>query len=289
LRDASSNLVTATVSYNATSRVATLNPSPTLLAGATYTATVVGGAAGVKDAAGNVLAADKVWSFTILADTTAPIVTATSPAAGATGVSRTANVTATFSEAMDPATINATTVTLRDPANNLVPATLSYNATSRVATLNPSASLDFGTTYTATVLGGSGGAKDLAGNPLAADRVWTFTTVFDTTPPTINSISPASGATGVSRTANVTATFSEAVDPASVNGSTFVLVNAATGTAVSATLAISSNGRTVTLNPVATLPSLTQFTARVVGGPAGIKDLVGNPLVADRVWSFTTR
>jgi hypothetical protein len=68
-----------------------------------------------------------------------------------------------------------------------------------------------------------------------------------------------------------------------------VLVNAATGTAVSATLAISSNGRTVTLNPVATLPSLTQFTARVVGGPAGIKDLVGNPLVADRVWSFTTR
>jgi hypothetical protein len=166
---------------------------------------------------------------------------------------------------------------------------VSYNATSRVATLNPSASLDFGTTYTAMVLGGSGGAKDLAGNPLAADRVWTFTTVFDTTPPTINSISPASGATGVSRTANVTATFSEAVDPASVNGSTFVLVNAATGTAVSATLAISSNGRTVTLNPVATLPSLTQFTARVVGGPAGIKDLVGNPLVADRVWSFTTR
>ena len=50
-----------------------------------------------------------------------------------------------------------------------------------------------------------------------------------------------------------------------------------------------SNGRTVTLDPVATLSSLTQFTARVVGGTAGIKDLAGNPLAADRVWSFTTR
>jgi len=289
LRDASNNLVTAAVSYNATSRVATLNPAPTLLGGATYTATIVGGAAGVKDSAGNALAVDKVWSFTILADTTAPTVTATSPAAGATGVSRTANVTATFSEAMDPATINATTVTLRDPANNVVPATLSYNATSRVATLNPSASLALGTTYTATVLGGSGGAKDLVGNALAADRVWTFTTVFDTTPPTISNISPSSGATTVNRNANVTATFSEVVDPATVNANTFALVNAATGAAVSATLSISSNGRTVTLDPVATLSSLTQFTARVVGGTAGIKDLAGNPLAADRVWSFTTR
>jgi len=289
LRDSSNNLVTAAVSYNATSRVATLNPAPTLLGGATYTATIVGGAAGVKDSAGNALAVDKVWSFTILADTTAPTVTATSPAAGATGVSRTANVTATFSEAMDPATINATTVTLRDPANNVVPATLSYNATSRVATLNPSASLALGTTYTATVLGGSGGAKDLVGNALAADRVWTFTTVFDTTPPTISNISPSSGATNVNRNANVTATFSEVVDPATVNANTFALVNAATGAAVSATLSISSNGRTVTLDPVATLSSLTQFTARVVGGTAGIKDLAGNPLAADRVWSFTTR
>jgi hypothetical protein len=289
LRDAANNFVTATVSYNATSRVATLNPSPTLLAGATYTATVVGGASGVKDSAGNALAVDKVWSFTILADTTAPTVTAMSPADGTTGVSGTANVTATFSEAMAATTINTGTFVLLDSSNNLVSATVNYNATSRVATLNPAPTLLAGARYTATVVGGASGVKDSAGNALAVDKVWSFTILTDTTPPTITSISPASGATGVSRTANVTATFSEAVDPASVNGSTFVLVNAATGTAVSATLAISSNGRTVTLNPVATLPSLTQFTARVVGGPAGIKDLVGNALVADRVWSFTTR
>ena len=32
------------------------------------------------------------------------------------------------------------------------------------------------TLYTATIKGGAAGAKDLAGNPLAADMVWTFTT-----------------------------------------------------------------------------------------------------------------
>src|SRR5262249_24584656 len=47
------------------------------------------------------------------ADTTAPTVTATSPVNGATGVAVGANVTATFSEAMNPATLTTTTVTLK--------------------------------------------------------------------------------------------------------------------------------------------------------------------------------
>jgi len=46
------------------------------------------------------------------ADTTPPRVTSTTPAAGATGVSPTANVSATFSEEMDVSTINGTTVQL---------------------------------------------------------------------------------------------------------------------------------------------------------------------------------
>jgi len=42
--------------------------------------------------------------------------------------------------------------------------------------LNPGTDLAPGTTYTATIKGGSGGVKDLAGNALASDRSWTFTT-----------------------------------------------------------------------------------------------------------------
>lgn len=50
----------------ATGRIATFTPSAALTNGVTYTATIRGGAAGVKDTAvpGNAMAADFVWSFT---------------------------------------------------------------------------------------------------------------------------------------------------------------------------------------------------------------------------------
>jgi hypothetical protein len=124
-------------------------------------------------------------------DTTAPTVTGTSPAAGATGVAVTANVTGTFSEAMDASTVTSGTFTLSDGATT-VPATVAYSSTDRVATLNPGASLAAGRTYTATVRGGSSGVKDIAGNALASDRTWTFTTA------------PAGG--GTSQTVTLTAT-----------------------------------------------------------------------------------
>ncbi len=154
---------------------------------------------GVKDLAGNALATAKVWSFTTVStDTTPPTVTATTPADGATGVATTAAVTATFSEAMDPATIGASTFELRTAGGALVPAAVSYNALTNVATLTPSAALTGLATYTATV---TVGVKDLAGNALAAPKVWSFTTVStDTTPPTVTATTPASGATGVSVT-----------------------------------------------------------------------------------------
>ena len=115
---------------------------------------------------------------TYQADTTAPTVTSTSPADGATGVSATSAVTATFSEDVDPATVNTTTMQLRDPANNLVGASVTYDSATRTARLTPSAPLAANTTYRATVKGGTTDptVKDIAGNRLAADVTWTFTT-----------------------------------------------------------------------------------------------------------------
>jgi hypothetical protein len=107
-------------------------------------------------------------------DTTAPTVTARNPAAGATGVATGTAVTATFSEAMDPATLTSSTFQLRAGSNPPVSATVSYAA--NTATLTPASALAANTAYTATVKGGSTGVKDLAGNPLAADATWSFTT-----------------------------------------------------------------------------------------------------------------
>ncbi|PYQ62580.1 MAG: hypothetical protein DMF58_01390, partial [Acidobacteria bacterium] len=117
---------------------------------------------------------------TSVTDSTPPTITSTSPADGATGASVGQNITATFNEAMDPATINTSTMELRDPSNALVPASVTYSSGSKTATLAPSSSLAFSTTYTAKVKGGSSGVKDVAGNALVADKTWTFTTAPNT-------------------------------------------------------------------------------------------------------------
>ena len=71
----------------------------------------------------------------------------------------------------------------------------SVSASGSTATLQPSAALAAGTTYTATLLSGSSGVKDLAGNALASNFTWSFTTTApDTTPPTVSAVTPANGA-----------------------------------------------------------------------------------------------
>jgi hypothetical protein len=287
LRSAAGVLVTAGVAYAAAGFTVTLTPTAPLASGVTYTATLRGGPTGLKDVAGNALAADSVWSFTTIPDTTAPTITVRSPTAGATGVSVGTNVTVTFSEAMNAATVSGTTFELRSPAGTLVAAAVSYSATTRVATLNPTVDLAGGITYTATVRGGTAGVQDLAANPLASDSVWSFTTAGDSTAPTITSRSPLAGATGVAIGANVTATFSEAVAAASVTTTTVELRSPA-GVLIPAVVSLDASARTVTLNPNANLANNTTYTATVRGGASGVKDLVGNALAADAVWSFTT-
>ena len=80
---------------------------------------------------------DVVFETSVGPDTTSPTVRSVSPTDGATGVSTSANVTATFNEAMDAATIDENTIELRDAADNVVPASISYNAASRTAVLDP--------------------------------------------------------------------------------------------------------------------------------------------------------
>jgi hypothetical protein len=181
LRNPANTLVTATVSYDAASKTATLTPSSALAVSTTYTATIKGGTTDprVKDLAGNALVNNFSWSFTTTApDTTAPTVSSTTPSSGATNISTGTTVKATFSEAMDPATISTSTFELRGPANALVTATVSYDAATKTATLTPSSALVVSTTYTATIKGGTTDprVKDLAGNALAANISWSFTT-----------------------------------------------------------------------------------------------------------------
>ncbi len=117
---------------------------------------------------------DVVYSTTLPSDTVAPRVTATVPSTGATGIELSPDVTASFGEALDPATVSSSSFVLRDPGGATVPTSVSYDSATRAATLRPDAMLEFGTTYTALLRGGDG-VRDLAGNALAADVAWSFT------------------------------------------------------------------------------------------------------------------
>ena len=130
-------------------------------------------------------AAAGAYVATYAVDVTAPTVTGTSPVADATGVAAATSVTATFSEALLASTINGNTVELRDPGNALVPATVTYNASTNSAVLTPSSPLAAATVYTATLKGGGTDPriKDFAGNALAANASWTFTTASGPTCP----------------------------------------------------------------------------------------------------------
>ncbi len=84
---------------------------------------------------------------------------------------------------MTAGSITASTVTLRDGGGNPVAADVTYDAATRTATLDPTAALAEATTYTATVKGGASGVKDSAGNALASDDNWNFSTASPPGPP----------------------------------------------------------------------------------------------------------
>ena len=116
-------------------------------------------------------------------DETPPTVSSVAPANASTGVALASDVSAVFSEALNPATIGATSFELRAGGGALVPASVSWSAGTRTATLDPTSALAPSATYDALVKGGPSGVADLAGHPLAADFAWSFTTAAPPPPP----------------------------------------------------------------------------------------------------------
>ena len=184
-----------------------------------------------RDAANNTGTA--TLSVTYTPDTTAPTVSGRTPAVGATNVPLGTSVTATFSEALDPATVNTSTFELRNPSGVLVPATVGWNAAALTATLTPSAPLTASTVYTVTLRGGATGMKDLAGNALAADIGWSFTTGTDGCPCTIwpSTATPAVASTSDTRATNLGVKFRSDVS-GFITGIRFYKGSANTGTHV---------------------------------------------------------
>ena len=211
----------------------------------------------------------------------APVVLSTAPADNAGSVPLNAKVVARFSKSMNAATINASTFLLEGPGTTTVTGAVSYDAGNRVATFQPPALLDPTTIYNATI---TVGAQDTGGKAMAAAYTWQFTTgtTSDTTAPTVTSTSPNTGATGVPLNQKITALFSEQMDSATINTTSFTIED---NMSVAVAGSVSCPGSTATFSPSASLAASTTFTARIT---VAASDLAGNPIAAEYVWTFET-
>lgn len=102
----------------------------------------------------------------------------------------------------------------------------------------------------------------------------------DTTAPTVSSVTPANGATGVATTATISIAFSEAMDAATISTATISVDNG-----VSGTVAYDAASHVATFTPAGPLANNTVYTVTVA---TGVKDLAGNPLATASTSSFTT-
>jgi hypothetical protein len=124
---------------------------------------------------------------------------------------------------------------------------------------------------------GGGGRPD----PTPAKREW----IVDTTGPDVTATTPKDGATNASPGTELTATFSEAIDPSTVVGQTFTLIAEATGQVVTGKVTYDPATRKARLRPDKALLPLAAYRATIT---AGVKDRVGNAMPKDYAWSFQT-
>lgn len=213
-------------------------------------------------------------------DTIPPAVVSITPADGTTDVAVDARIEATFTELIDPGTVNGSTVKVIAGATEVSGTVLCFG--NRV-TFTPSANWDISNTYTVIFSGGSSGVKDLAGNPLDGDHILTFSTGCspDTTPPRVIATNPVNGATGViiDNTMSIKVIFSEAVK--NVTEVTYLITVG--DTPIFGTMKL--NGSMAEFTPSLPLDYGTTYTVTLT---TGVTDLAGNALSADFRWMFTT-
>jgi hypothetical protein len=209
-------------------------------------------------------------------DTTRPTVISVAPAAGTTHVATNTIVKATFSEAMKESSITTASFLLNKgvtPVNG----TVIYSSAGESATFTPSENLDMNTLYTATV---TTVVQDQAGNNMANNCSWNFTTL---TPANIQAVGPEDSAAGVTLNTNVYAKFSRKMNQDSIDTNSFILKKG--NIPVSGHLEYDEVNEAAILLPDANLEPDTGYTAVLT---TDVLDKDGNAIPEERSWSFTT-
>ena len=201
-----------------------------------------------------------------------PEVVSTIPADGAIGVPINQVISASFNTKMDPTTITSSTFTVH---GSEVEGTVTY--TDSTASFTPKDDLAINHTYTGKI---TTKVKDVTGNYMQQDYVWTFST--DTIiSPVVISTSPANNAINVALTKTVTATFNMPMDPLTINGASFTINNGA----LSVPGTVSFAGNTASFKPVNNLITGITYTAKI---STAARNVAGTAMANDYVWTFST-
>jgi hypothetical protein len=185
-----------------------------------------------------------------------------------------------FSEAMDPATINAKSFQVADSSGSPLPGSVTYDPDFETASFLPNPALQAGVSYTATITTAAASAD---GAHLAKAYSYSFTTraTTDTSPLAVLSVSPAANASCVSATALMIVTFDETPDASTAIPGNFMVTGP--GGAIPVKLSTNVTTTQVVLTPASPLPSGT-ITVTV----NNVADLAEVKMAAPYTWSFST-
>ncbi len=259
-------------------RLLVLTPLELLGASTAYTVTIQG----VRDLAGNLLAAPRVTGFTTRAgaDLIRPAVAEADPASNATGVATDARISLLFNDRVLPGTVTTSGFRLlHEATSRMVKGEMTVAADGRSATFIPTGGLEPSTRYQVQA---NSEITDLAGQTLSF-FISTFTTAAggDTQPPAVVAVSPPNGATGVPVNARVAVRVSEPVSLLSMGTNAILLTTA--GNPVAGSITTSTDRQTLTFTPSSPLAPSTAYAVQT----GNFRDRSGNP-VASVSSSFTT-
>jgi sporulation-control protein spo0M len=244
----------------------TLTPATLLTPNRQYTISI----AGVADTAGNVMGGTVTRTFNTAsgADLISPYLTSYSPTSGETNVPTNAVIHVTFSEPIDQLSLtNANFRLYNNAQGRYVPATATVNANLLSATLVPTSALLPGNNYQFII----NSYTDLAGNTGGSASISFYTGAGSNgSSPTVTSISPTNGATGVGENAKVVAKLSAPIDPTTVGNSSITLTPAIAGT-----VSLAADQVTLTFTPAGNLAASTPYSVQV----SGFTDIAGNAVV----------
>ena len=203
-----------------------------------------------------------------------PVVASTIPTDGTPGVPLNQIISATFNEEMNPLTINESSFIVT-VAGVPVSGTVTYSG--KTATFTPANRLAVNTLYTGTI---TTMVKDVDGNALQTNYVWTFTTDIN---PAVVSRDPENLAVNVALNKAITVTFNMSMNKLTLNNTTFTVKQGTT--TVLGTILPNAAGTAFTFTPSAALAQDTVYTVTVT---TGATNLAGTELAKNEVWSFKT-